>query len=58
VVAQGDQRPMAGNREAMADLKRILETRAALYARADASLDTTGRTPEDCLDRLLALVSG
>jgi len=58
VVAQGDHRPMAGSREAMADLKRILETRAALYARADASLDTTGRTPEDCLDRLLALVSG
>jgi len=56
VVAQGDRRPMAGNREAMADLKRILETRTALYARADATLDTTDRTPEDCLDRLLALL--
>ena len=58
VVAQGDHRPMAGSREAMADLKRILETRAALYARADATLDTTGRTPEDCLARLVALISG
>jgi len=58
VVAQGDHRPMADNPEAMADLKRILETRAALYARADATLDTSDQTPDACLDRLLALVRG
>jgi len=57
VLAQGDHRPMADNRAAMADLKRILETRAALYARADATLDTSGRTPEDCADRLHQLVT-
>ncbi|MGR8921330.1 MAG: helix-turn-helix transcriptional regulator [Gammaproteobacteria bacterium] len=55
VLAQGDHRPMAGNRGAMADLKRILEERAALYARADATLDTTGRGPEACLEELLTL---
>lgn len=58
VVAQGDHRPMADNPEAMADLKRILETRAALYARADATLDTSDQTLDACLDRLLALVRG
>ena len=35
VVAQGDSRPMAGNREAMADLKRILAGREGRYGKAD-----------------------
>jgi len=45
VLAQGDTRPMAGhagNAEAMNDLRRILESRAAFYAKADAVFDTTG----------------
>jgi len=44
VIAQGDMRPMAGNREAMDDLRRILVSRDALYARADAVVDTSGKT--------------
>ncbi len=40
VLAQGDLRPMAGNAEAMADLKRILASREALYAQADVVIDT------------------
>jgi XRE family aerobic/anaerobic benzoate catabolism transcriptional regulator len=56
VIAQGDRRPMAGNPEAMADLKRILEARDALYARADAALDTTDRAIDDCLAELTGLV--
>lgn len=55
VVAQGDSRPMAGNREAMADLKRILAGREALYGKADAVLDTSGREPGDSLFELLRL---
>ncbi len=47
VVAQGDTRPMAGNVEAMDDLKRILAARGALYAQADAVVDTTGHDPEE-----------
>jgi XRE family aerobic/anaerobic benzoate catabolism transcriptional regulator len=43
VMAQGDMRPMAGNARAMADLKRILQSRAALYGQADAVVDTAGR---------------
>ncbi|MXO73009.1 shikimate kinase [Alteraurantiacibacter buctensis] len=43
VVAQGDLRPMTGNRTAMNDLKAILAAREADYARADARLDTSGQ---------------
>jgi XRE family aerobic/anaerobic benzoate catabolism transcriptional regulator len=41
VLAQGDRRPMSGNREAMEDLKRILESRAQFYSKADKTLDTS-----------------
>ncbi|HVW69758.1 MAG TPA: helix-turn-helix transcriptional regulator [Steroidobacteraceae bacterium] len=44
VIAQGDMRPMAGNREAMDDLRRILSSRDALYAKADVTVDTRGKT--------------
>lgn len=46
VVAQGDLRPIAGQSEAMADLKRILAQRESLYARADMAFDTTGKPVE------------
>lgn len=49
VVAQGDLRPMAGNAEAMADLRRILEARESLYDKADVIVDTTHQTPARCL---------
>lgn len=45
VVAQGDLRPMGGEAdsvEAMQDLKRILQGRAALYGKADDVVDTSG----------------
>lgn len=44
VVAQGDTRPMAGNAEAMEDLKRILAGRAPFYRKADLTFDTSGKT--------------
>jgi XRE family aerobic/anaerobic benzoate catabolism transcriptional regulator len=44
VMAQGDYRPMAGSREAMDDLKRILAGRAAFYAKADLTVDTSGKS--------------
>jgi XRE family aerobic/anaerobic benzoate catabolism transcriptional regulator len=46
VLAQGDTRPMAENEEAMADLRRILAGREALYSKADAVIDTAGQTVE------------
>jgi XRE family transcriptional regulator, aerobic/anaerobic benzoate catabolism transcriptional regulator len=54
VVAQGDLRPMAGNRESMTDLQRILAGREPLYRRADAIVDTTERPVRDSLEALLA----
>lgn len=52
VLAQGDLRPMAGNEEAMEDLKRILAARETLYSKADAVVDTSGETPETSLGKL------
>ena len=46
VAAQGDMRPMAASKEAMDDLKRILEGRAAFYAKADLALDTSAQDLE------------
>jgi XRE family transcriptional regulator, aerobic/anaerobic benzoate catabolism transcriptional regulator len=54
VIAQGDFRPMADNKEAMADLNRILAARTPLYARADAVVETAGRTAEASFRQLLA----
>jgi XRE family aerobic/anaerobic benzoate catabolism transcriptional regulator len=52
VIAQGDLRPMAGNAEAMEDLKRILAGRASLYAKAEATVDTSGQTVEESFGML------
>jgi XRE family aerobic/anaerobic benzoate catabolism transcriptional regulator len=55
VLAQGDTRPMAGhagNREAMNDLRRILESRAAFYAKADTVFETSGRTVDEAFAAL------
>src|SRR5439155_1700999 len=57
VVAQGDVRPMADNAEAMEDLRRILAGREALYAKADAVVDTAGRTIEESLAALRAAIA-
>ncbi len=54
VVRQGDFRPMAASTEAMADLRRMLEERSPLYARADATVDTAGRTEKQSLRDLAA----
>jgi XRE family transcriptional regulator, aerobic/anaerobic benzoate catabolism transcriptional regulator len=57
VIAQGDFRPMAQNRGAMADLVAILEARRADYARAEAEVDTSGDTVEQSSARLLQAVT-
>jgi XRE family transcriptional regulator, aerobic/anaerobic benzoate catabolism transcriptional regulator len=63
VIAQGDMRPFdtraAGNgmargamEEAMEDIRRILASREALYARADAVVDTAARSLKQSLKDL------
>jgi XRE family aerobic/anaerobic benzoate catabolism transcriptional regulator len=53
VIAQGDMRPMANNRDAMSDLKRILAEREVLYSKADIQIDTAGRSLEASLETLI-----
>jgi XRE family aerobic/anaerobic benzoate catabolism transcriptional regulator len=57
VMAQGDFRPMAQNRQAMADLVAILEARRADYARAEAEVDTSGDPVEQSFAKLLRIVA-
>ncbi len=55
VMAQGDFRPMAQNREAMSDLVAILDARSADYARAEAELDTSGDAEPDSFAKLIEI---
>src|ERR1700736_5202181 len=57
VMAQGDFRPMAQNRAAMADLVAILEARRADYSRAEAEIDTSGEAIEQSFAKLLQTVT-
>jgi XRE family aerobic/anaerobic benzoate catabolism transcriptional regulator len=58
VLRQGDYRMSRGVNaaQAMADMRRILAQREPLYGKADARLDTSGRTPAESLRQLLAIV--
>lgn len=57
VRAQGDERPMAGNPEAMEQLRSILTSREALYGKAQVQLDTSGQRIRESLSELLDLIS-
>ncbi len=56
VVAQGDNRPMDDNNEAMEDLRRILQGRAQLYGKADITLSTSGKNVQQSLDELSGVI--
>jgi XRE family aerobic/anaerobic benzoate catabolism transcriptional regulator len=56
VMAQGDFRPMAQNREAMSDLIAILDARRDDYSQAAAVVDTSGETVEQSFAKLLDVV--
>jgi len=52
VIAQGDLRPFRGRSAALDEIRTLLADRDRLYARANASVDTTGRSPRDALAEL------
>lgn len=56
VIDQGDFRAMAGNDQAMEDLRRILEAREPLYRSADQCIDTSGSSIEESFAKLKAAV--
>ena len=55
LIAQGDVRPMEHQSDAMSDLRRILAERDELYSKAHASIDTNGRSIEDCVAELIRI---
>src|SRR5262249_58575853 len=57
VRRQGDLRPMADDRSAMAELRNILLSREPLYARASAVVDTAGLSVDAAAARLVAAVT-
>jgi XRE family aerobic/anaerobic benzoate catabolism transcriptional regulator len=57
VIAQGDLRPMRDSSRAMADLLAILRSREPLYAKADATVVTSGKSPQETLAELLQLLN-
>jgi len=57
VRGQGDLRPMADDRSAMAELRNILVSREPLYARANAMVDTAGLSVEAASARLMEAVA-
>ena len=57
VMAQGDMRPFKGSPAALEEIRRLLADRGRLYARADAVLDTSGRTVRQNLAELRALAA-
>src|SRR6516164_2985958 len=58
VRKQGDLRPMADDRSAMAELRNILLSREPLYSRAAALVDTAGLSVDAAAARLLDTVRG
>jgi len=57
VRGQGDLRPMADDRSAMAELRTILLSREPLYARASAVADTAGLSVDAAAARLVDAVA-
>jgi XRE family transcriptional regulator, aerobic/anaerobic benzoate catabolism transcriptional regulator len=57
VIRQGDYRVEgSGDSEALVDMRRILAQRDPLYAKADAQLDTSGKTARQSFKELLQVV--
>ena len=56
VLEQGDLRPMADSPRAMDDLRAILDSRTPLYAKANAVVNTTGKTQAQAFAALLAAI--
>ena len=57
VRRQGDLRPMADDRSAMAELRTILRIRVPLYAQASAVVDTARLSVDDAAARLIDAVA-
>ncbi len=52
VIAQGDMRPFKGRSAALGEIKKLLEDREKLYARADAAVETSGKSIRQSLEQV------
>jgi XRE family transcriptional regulator, aerobic/anaerobic benzoate catabolism transcriptional regulator len=52
VMAQGDMRPFKGRSAALEEIRTLLADRDRLYRRADATVDTSGKTLKQTLNEL------
>ena len=52
VIAQGDMRPFKGRSAALDEIRKLLADRDRLYARADVTVDTSGKTLRQTLTEL------
>ncbi len=52
VIAQGDMRPFKGRSAALDEIKKLLEDRNRLYSRANATVDTSGKTLKQAFNEL------
>jgi XRE family aerobic/anaerobic benzoate catabolism transcriptional regulator len=58
VTAQGDMRPMAASKEALEDLKSILNGRQPFYSKAQFAINTSAQDLEASFELLRATVRG
>ncbi len=54
VMAQGDMRPFKGRAAALEEIRKLLADRERLYARADLTIETSGRALKATLEELKA----
>ena len=52
VIAQGDMRPFKGRSAALDEIKKLLDDRDRLYSRANATVDTSGKSLKQALTEL------
>src|SRR5499426_1291888 len=52
VIAQGDMRPFKGRSAALDEIKKLLDDREPLYARAGIAIDTSGKSLKQSLTEL------
>ena len=57
VLQQGDQRPMAKNPHAMAELRALLAAREVRYAEAQHIVDTSRQDPRATVDALARVIA-
>ena len=57
VIGQGDMRPFKGRSTALQEIRKLLEDRDKLYARADLAIDTSGKTARQSLAEIKRALS-